>query len=245
MNMLNAGTRAAMDLTACGFSAVEQRSEIAEQRWFQVEVTTSSGRCVAVNIQVEAEETTLAKVKSVVFTLTAQAPVRGSNEFENEPDIVVIPDKRPGCSFVWAVGSEEVRDVRVYVQASLHGKGYGFAVVTFIKALFFPFYTREPGSGKRKLHLPIGGARGVRRCSVLPVTPQARGFYLLQGFQQKPSHSKWYYESDELQSLLSCSSAENTSRLSSAADVPMIGDIDRDSISIASSEEDLTINKNS
>lgn len=198
-----------MDLSSCAFEAVEQISEIPEQRWFQVRVSTASGRLVRVNIQLECEETTMAKKQSVVFTLTAQAP----GDAESDPEIEVIRDSRPGCSFVWPVGGDEVRDVRVYVQSQLHGQGYGFAVVTFIKALFFPYYVRKSGEGHLQLQLPIGGARGVRRCSVLPVTPQARGFYQKQGFKAKPSLTKWYYEPAALAPLL----ASKVTSLSSTA----------------------------
>lgn len=101
---------------------------------------------------------------------------------------------------MWVPLENIVRDLRVYVASSFHGQGYGHAVVSFVKAFFFPCYL---AGDDRLFSLPFGGARAVRRFSVLPVTAQAKKFYAAQGFSNNNRHeSKWLFSPKEVTAML-------------------------------------------
>jgi GNAT superfamily N-acetyltransferase len=98
-----------------------------------------------------------------------------------------------GVSFVWVPWKREVMDVRIYVGSQFHGEGYGFLLITFVKAFFFAHRTDSMPQGD--FALPLGGVRGVNALTVLPVTGQARNFYTRQGFTPDPLRlrNKWLF----------------------------------------------------
>jgi hypothetical protein len=73
----------------------------------------------------------------------------------SDDGVPVISKSQPGCSFVYAktgYGSSdpEVKDLRLYIDAPKRGLGYGFVVVSFIKAFFFPFRTKATPLGRSR-----------------------------------------------------------------------------------------------
>lgn len=119
-----------------------------------------------------------------------------------------MPDKAPGCSFVWSPRHEEVRDLRLYIELECRGQGYGHLIVSFTKAFFFPFVSSASGSEQGVLQIPFGsGGLGSQKpllISVLPVTTLSRKFYRDQGFVSGGrSENKWMFQSPEIRRLYS------------------------------------------
>lgn len=118
-----------------------------------------------------------------------------------------MPDRSPGCSFVWTPRLREVRDLRLYIEAECRNQGYGHLIVSFVKAFYFPFVSTADGTEQGVLQLPLAGAGGKASCmSVLPVTTQSRKFYRNQGFAPEKLQSKWLFRAPEVQALYSKSS---------------------------------------
>lgn len=91
---------------------------------------------------------------------------------------------------MWLPRQREVRDIRVYVEPEFRGQGFGYLIVSFIKAYFFP-WRRQPEDVA--VELPLGGCRDVRRFTVLP-SANAKKFYRDQGFILPPAHNKHVFE---------------------------------------------------
>lgn len=116
---------------------------------------------------------------------------------------VVVRNASPGCSFVWEPTTREVRDVRLYIDAAAgRGIGWGYLIVSFVQAFFFPFVTDDPDE-RGLIHLPLGGARNVERMSTLPTQHEAKAFYRRQGFRAVRHRNKWILEPQIVQELLS------------------------------------------
>lgn len=118
-----------------------------------------------------------------------------------------MPDKAPGCTFVWSPHHKEVRDLRLYIEIDCRGQGYGHLIVSFAKAFFFPFISSASGPEQGALQIPFGsGGLGSKALfmSVLPVTTLSRQFYRNQGFVTDRSSNKWLFRPPEIQQLYSC-----------------------------------------
>lgn len=98
---------------------------------------------------------------------------------------------------------QEVRDLRLYITKQYQGQGYGHAIVCFVKAFFFPYFTKlKSGAGRSKLRLPLGGSCGAKTISVLPVTVQSKAFYRKHGFRTVVAKSKWFFCPGEVAELV-------------------------------------------
>jgi hypothetical protein len=118
-----------------------ERVSPASDDWraFHVRMVTAGGRQLklAINLNYEKRDD-----ESLAFRLTA-----GDRETGEE---LVVGDRGPGCSFVLerSTLSQHVRDLRLYIDSKeLRRQGFGFAIVSFIKAFFFPFRAATPISG--------------------------------------------------------------------------------------------------
>lgn len=129
---------------------------------------------------------------------------------------MVIRDKVRGCKFVWVPLTGEVKDVRIYVEASAgRDCGWGYLIFSFVQAFFFPWVTDldrdlEPSLSapvsdrdRSRFHLPIGGCRGATFMTVLPKTTQSKVFYRRQGFKSVTCESKWVYAPPVVKALMS------------------------------------------
>lgn len=80
-----------------------------------------------------------------------------------------------------------MRNFRLYIAKHLQkGEcdargGYGYMAQSFIKAFFFPWRSRVYG-----YTLPLGGARGILRITLLP-SKRSQSFYRGNGFSRMPT----------------------------------------------------------
>jgi hypothetical protein len=150
---------------------------------FECEALTLSGAGVRLTLQL-CEELECNKEGGFSFQLSA---CDGSR---------VVSQKKTvsgGTSFVWIPSKREVKDIRVYVTKSYHKAGYGYLIVSFVKAFFFAYRTDSMPEGS--FAMPLGGNRGVEALTVLPNTSPNFKFYRKQNFapDKLKLRNKWVF----------------------------------------------------